>query len=308
MSRLENGFVYLWALFAVVLAGIVMAGTGQMWQTKSQREKEMQLMYVGEEFRKAIMSYYNSSGGAKQYPESLEDLLQDSRTPAIKRHLRKIYVDPVTNTAEWGIVEESQADNSAASKGKQTTPSGNQTSNTSGQASNSNPASTAGGQVSSSNQVSNTGGQASSNQTLNASGQVSTGNQAPNSSAPSSSVVTSSSINKRIIGVYSLSERRPIKKDQFPEHFAKFSEALSYRDWQFVYKPGDTKKAATPTSTTNNQLKPNAGSTPATGASPFSSQSSPNTSSKGASPFSSQSSSTSNSKAPTAGGFSSNDD
>ena len=26
MSRLENGFVYLWALFAVVLAGIVMAG------------------------------------------------------------------------------------------------------------------------------------------------------------------------------------------------------------------------------------------------------------------------------------------
>ena len=145
MSRLENGFVYLWALFAVVLAGIVMAGTGQMWQTKSQREKEMQLMYVGEEFRKAIMSYYNSSGGAKQYPESLEDLLQDSRTPAIKRHLRKIYVDPVTNTAEWGIVEESQADNSAASKGKQTTPSGNQTSNTSGQASNSNPASTAGG-------------------------------------------------------------------------------------------------------------------------------------------------------------------
>ena len=90
MSRLENGFVYLWALFAVVLAGIVMAGTGQMWQTKSQREKEMQLMYVGEEFRKAIMSYYNSSGGAKQYAESLEDLLQDSRTPAIKRHSRKI--------------------------------------------------------------------------------------------------------------------------------------------------------------------------------------------------------------------------
>jgi hypothetical protein len=302
MSRLESGFVYLWALFAVALAGIVMAGTGQMWQTKSQREKEMQLMYVGEEFRKAIMSYYNSSGGAKQYPESLEDLLQDSRTPAIKRHLRKIYVDPITNTVEWGIVEESQADNSAASKGKQAS-SGNQTSNTSGQASN------ASGQIANSNQASNTGGQASnSNQTLNASGQVSTGNQAPNSSAPSSSVVTSSSINKRIIGVYSLSERKPIKKDQFPEHFAKFSEALTYRDWQFVYKPGDTKKAATPTSTTNNQLKPNAGSTPATGASPFSSQSSPNTSSKGASPFSSQSSSTSNSKAPAAGGFSSNED
>ena len=107
MPRLENGFVYLWALFAVTLAGIVMAGTGQIWQTKSQREKETELLYVGDQFHKAIMSYHSGSpGGARQYPQSLEDLLQDNRTPVIKRHLRKIYLDPITNTADWGIVEE----------------------------------------------------------------------------------------------------------------------------------------------------------------------------------------------------------
>ena len=92
----------------------VVAGTGQVWQAKSQREKEAELLYVGEEFRKAIMSYYNT--GTKQYPESLEDLLQDKRTPAIKRHLRKIYTDPVMNTTEWGIVEEPPAGSNAAAK------------------------------------------------------------------------------------------------------------------------------------------------------------------------------------------------
>ena len=112
MPRLENGFVYLWALFAVVLAGIVMAGTGQMWQTKSQRDKEAELMFIGEEFRKAIMSYHNS---AKQYPDSLEDLLKDERSPNIKHHIRKIYLDPITNTAEWGIVEEPPPNTNTAS-------------------------------------------------------------------------------------------------------------------------------------------------------------------------------------------------
>ena len=257
MPRLENGFVYLWALFAVALAGIVMAGTGQVWQVKSQREKETELLYVGEQFRKAVMSYYNDSpGGAKQYPDSLEDLLQDGRAPNIKRHLRKIYLDPITNTTEWGIVEEPAAGQSSAPKSNQAS-SSSQTSSTSGQAS-------------ISNQASNTGGQ------------VSNTSQASNSSAPNKSSGISSNIDKRIIGVYSLSEKKPIKKDQFPEHLAKFSEALTYQDWQFVYKPGDTSKPPAPTST---QSKPNATSAPSPTASPFSSsQSSSNTNSKAPSP------------------------
>lgn len=203
MPRLENGFVYLWALFAVTLAGIVMAGTGQIWQTKSQREKETELLYVGEQFHKAIMSYHNSSsGGAKQYPKSLEDLLQDNRTPVIKRHLRKIYPDPVTNTTDWGIVEEP---------------------------------------------------------------------------APAQSSGISSNINPGIIGVYSLSKKVPIKKDNFPEHFAKFSEASTYQDWQFVYKPGNTNNSSTPSKSTST-------SAPSATASSFSPQSSPSAGSKAPAP------------------------
>jgi len=107
MIRLEKEFVYIWALFAVALLGIVMAGIGEVWQTKAQREREQELLFVGEQFRKAIMSYYNNAtGGPKQYPESLEDLLLDDRSSTSKRHLRKIFLDPMTNSYKWGLVTE----------------------------------------------------------------------------------------------------------------------------------------------------------------------------------------------------------
>jgi len=70
-------------------------------------EKEKELLFIGGQFRKAINSYYESSpSGAKIYPASLEDLLLDRRYPNIKRHLRKLYLDPVTGTPEWGLVKQ----------------------------------------------------------------------------------------------------------------------------------------------------------------------------------------------------------
>lgn len=299
MARLESGFVYLWALFAVALAGVVMAGTGQVWQTKSQRDKEAELMFIGEEFRKAIMSYHNSN---KQYPSSLEDLLKDERSPNIKRHLRKIYLDPITNTAEWGLVDEPPPTaGAAASKGSATDKSAaaNKNSTTSGGLAPSNTQTTGTGQASSTSPTSSTNPAAgtSSTSTTGGPGQTASDSSAPASgTTPNASSGMSTSIGKKIIGVYSLSEKKPIKKDRFPEHFAKFSEALTYKDWQFVYKPGDAKKpgasGATPT-------KPGAAATNPFG-SPSSSSSTP---AKGASPFPS-SSSGSDSKAP-ATGFSS---
>ncbi len=284
MPRLENGFVYLWALFSVMLAGVVMAGAAQLWQTKSQRQKEAELLFIGEEFRKAIMSYYNT--GNKQFPDSLEDLLKDDRSPNVKRHLRKIYVDPITNTTEWGLIDESQANaanpSSPAAGPNQasgTTQSGTTPASGASSTSGINPSSAA-------NQTTNTSLTPTSGQTANpATNPGATSNNPSNkSSPPSSSSGMSSSISKRIAGVYSLSEKKPIKKDQFPEHIAKFSEALTYMDWQFIYKPGS-------------ETKPGSGSGPGSGAttkpgaqnSPFSSPSS-STSSRGAAPTSPSSS------------------
>ena len=108
MLRADKGFIYIWALFTVAILGIVLAGAGQVWQTKVQREKERELLFVGKQFQKAIMSYYkNAATELKQYPESLQDLLLDTRSATPKRHLRKIFLDPMTNSYEWGLVKES---------------------------------------------------------------------------------------------------------------------------------------------------------------------------------------------------------
>ena len=116
MVRTDKGFIYIWALFSVAVFGILLAGVGQVWQTKVQREKEQELLFVGGQFQKAIMSYYNESvGGLQRYPESLEDLLSDARSPTLKRHLRKIYPDPMTNSYEWGLVKEPISEEEAGS-------------------------------------------------------------------------------------------------------------------------------------------------------------------------------------------------
>ncbi len=100
----ERGFTYIWLMFAVALIGIALAGAGQLWRTEAQREKEKELMFVGEQFRRAIGLYYENSPGAKRYPPSLEKLLLDDRFPVVKRHLRKIFADPLTGKPEWGLV------------------------------------------------------------------------------------------------------------------------------------------------------------------------------------------------------------
>jgi hypothetical protein len=83
--------------------GAGLAATMDVWHTTLQREKEKELLFIGNQFRVALKSYY-SGPPAGRYPTRLDDLLLDSRSPAIRRHLRQIYVDPFSGKAEWGFV------------------------------------------------------------------------------------------------------------------------------------------------------------------------------------------------------------
>jgi hypothetical protein len=68
----------------------------EIQSTRMQREQEDELLWVGEQYRKAIKKYYHASPGAlKQFPREVDDLLLDPRLLTMTRHLRKIYIDPV---------------------------------------------------------------------------------------------------------------------------------------------------------------------------------------------------------------------
>jgi type II secretory pathway pseudopilin PulG len=144
----QSGFTYLTILFAIAFIGIGLALTGEVWHTAVLRDKEAQLLYAGNQYRRAIERYY--LGGPRQYPRTLEDLLKDPRKPNTERYLRKLYFDPITGNAEWGLVK-----------------------------------------------------------------------------APDGGVM----------GVYSLSELKPMKTAGFAVYNRPFEGAAKYSDWKFVYQP-----------------------------------------------------------------------
>lgn len=101
----QSGFGYLLVLFSLAAMGLILAGTGQVWHTMAQRDREAELLFAGNQFRRAITSYHdNSPGAVKQYPQRLEDLLEDTRHTVPVRHLRRIYRDPMTGSIDWGLV------------------------------------------------------------------------------------------------------------------------------------------------------------------------------------------------------------
>jgi type II secretory pathway pseudopilin PulG len=156
----QHGFTYLGILIAVAIIGATLASAGVIWHTAKQRERERQLLFVGDQIRSAIGHYYSAgAGAARQYPARLEDLLRDPRQPGVVRYLRKLYIDPITGTTDWGLIRD------------------------------------------------------------------------PNS---------------RVMGVFSVSEEKPIKQANFSVVDRQFEGMEKYSDWKFVYVPAPSRRGPTP--------------------------------------------------------------
>jgi type II secretory pathway pseudopilin PulG len=102
VKRRSAGFTYLTVLFIVAIITGGLALVGEVWGTSTKREKEAELLFIGNQYRKAIERYFTS--GAGQYPRELENLLKDPRKPGTERYLRRLYPDPITGKNEWGFV------------------------------------------------------------------------------------------------------------------------------------------------------------------------------------------------------------
>jgi type II secretory pathway pseudopilin PulG len=104
-----GGYSYIGVLLIISTIGLTLALASTLWSFAQQREKERELIFIGNQFRKAIGQYYERTPGTvKTYPARIEDLLQDNRYVTIQRYLRKIYKDPMTNQIEWGVINAPQ--------------------------------------------------------------------------------------------------------------------------------------------------------------------------------------------------------
>lgn len=100
--RRQQGFTYLVVLFVVALLGLGLAGAAALWSTSAARVREQELLWVGGQFRLALKRYYEQGpDGMAMYPTSLDQLLEDRRWPVARRHLRRMYVDPLTGLVDW---------------------------------------------------------------------------------------------------------------------------------------------------------------------------------------------------------------
>jgi type II secretory pathway pseudopilin PulG len=98
----EAGFTYIALMITLAVIGVAAAATLQLGSVMQRRDAEETLLDIGSQFRTALKDY--SQGGAGGAPQSLQDLVRDPRLPNPRRYLRKIYADPLTGKANWGLV------------------------------------------------------------------------------------------------------------------------------------------------------------------------------------------------------------
>jgi len=104
-----RGFAYIALLAILAILMLALTSASENIAQNAKREREQQLFFVGEQFRNAIGRYYEQSPqGTKQFPKILEVLLKDNRSIKPVRHLRKLYSDPITKSALWGLVKNEQ--------------------------------------------------------------------------------------------------------------------------------------------------------------------------------------------------------
>ena len=99
----HRGFTYLTVLFIVAILAAGLALTGEVWHTSAMRDREVELLHLGHQYRAAIQRYY-LAGPQRQYPRALDDLIKDPRMPGTVRYLRRLQPDPITGR-DWVLVK-----------------------------------------------------------------------------------------------------------------------------------------------------------------------------------------------------------
>ncbi len=97
MKSRQSGYalIVILLLAALVLIGLSVAVPRLL--TQGQREKEEELIFRGEQYKRAIGRYYKTFG---RYPMKIEELLETNQ----RAFLRKEFRDPMTPSGKWRLI------------------------------------------------------------------------------------------------------------------------------------------------------------------------------------------------------------
>jgi type II secretory pathway pseudopilin PulG len=100
----RRGLTLIGLIVALAILSLSAGMAGTAWSVLRQKDREKELLFRGNQYRRAIASYYNRSDiGKNQYPSSLEDLLEDGRGLDKVKHIRQLFPDPMTDL-DWQTV------------------------------------------------------------------------------------------------------------------------------------------------------------------------------------------------------------
>ena len=95
-QRRQGGFGLIFALFLIAMVALSVTAAALLATTEMKRDRERALLFVGDQYRRAIRDYYLAVPGQQHYPANLQDLIEDPRFAQVVRHLREVYMDPVS--------------------------------------------------------------------------------------------------------------------------------------------------------------------------------------------------------------------
>lgn len=103
--RPQQGFGLLGLLVFIAILGLASSSVLVLGQVMQRRWAEEQLLYVGDQYRRALRQYAEATPvGQPRYPASLDALLKDPRYPGVRRYLRQRYSDPITGRDDWVLI------------------------------------------------------------------------------------------------------------------------------------------------------------------------------------------------------------
>ena len=107
----QRGFGWIFVLIMLAVTSAAGAVVAQRWSDQMSRDKERQLLRIGDAYARALADYRASSPGSdKRYPQTLEQLVLDTRFVGTRRHLRTLYADPITGQPDWVLLRDARGD------------------------------------------------------------------------------------------------------------------------------------------------------------------------------------------------------